>query len=495
MVNIGPAEILFGLLLLLFLSLIAGMFLAWGWVLQRLFRGRPILPERPMVTRTEAPWGVWTVLLVVLVYLLVSSVIPLVYAVATGRTPAKPAVAPEAPAKWNRNPHDETKKPIPADSGAADTKVPAKDPAVDGRPPPPQPTAAAPNAKPPQAPGAQIAPAEPEPVFLMPEMMAVFAVTDLVLLGLLSVLVRITSGATLRDLGLSFEGWPRQAALGIVATLTAAPLVYSVQILAIQIWEYKQHPLQKMLDKDFSLGIADLAILSGVIVAPVFEEFLFRGILQSWLVRLVGSSAPELPPKPWQPVSEPGEGPAGSRSWDPDFGYWEADDQPGLAALKAMHENPFQPSASWATSLAGPAPPRQTPSTPDPAPGAPPRSGRLAIVLTSLLFAGVHAGQWPAPIALFFLALVIGTVYHRTGSLIAAIFVHATFNGLSMLAMFTALLGGQIVDASKAKVSWSEAPRNGIPSARQARMDAPPVVKSELGPDFSRRHGIGLLKF
>ena len=62
------------------------------------------------------------------------------------------------------------------------------------------------------------------------------------------------------------------------------------------------------------------------------------------------------------------------------------------------------------------------------------------IVITSLLFASVHAAQWPAPIALFALALVIGTVYHRTGSLIAAIFMHATFNGLSTLALFIELV-------------------------------------------------------
>ena len=44
--------------------------------------------------------------------------------------------------------------------------------------------------------------------------------------------------------------------------------------------------------------------------------------------------------------------------------------------------------------------------------------------------------QWPAPIALFVLALVIGTVYYRTGSLIAAIFMHATFNGISTFMLF-----------------------------------------------------------
>ena len=70
-------------------------------------------------------------------------------------------------------------------------------------------------------------------------------------------------------------------------------------------------------------------------------------------------------------------------------------------------------------------------------------------MLTSLLFASVHAPQWPAPIALFVLALVIGTVYYRTGSLIAAIFMHATFNGLSTLVLFLALFSGEKLEPDK----------------------------------------------
>ena len=37
--------------------------------------------------------------------------------------------------------------------------------------------------------------------------------------------------------------------------------------------------------------------------------------------------------------------------------------------------------------------------------------GLAAIVVTSLIFAAVHGPQWPAPIALFILSVVIGYVY------------------------------------------------------------------------------------
>jgi membrane protease YdiL (CAAX protease family) len=468
MVTIGPAEILFALLFLLLLSLIAGMFLVWGWVLQQLLSRRPILPERRMVIRRQVPWNAGTVLLVVLVCLIVGYQISRAYTLATGRMPVKQPVAPEAAAGRNRKPHEEIKNPIPAVSGEANTKTPAQDQAVDGQPRGHQAAATTPPVVKDRHPGAGTEPAPRAPADSMTEMMAVSALTDIVLLMLLPVLVRITSGARLRDFGLSFEAWWRQAGVGIVAALAAVPLVYLVQSLATQIWENNAHPVQKMLLHEFSPGVAELAILSGVIVAPMFEELLFRGILQSWLVRLFGRRVTASPPQPRETVIELAESPPVSRSWDPDFGSREADAQNGLAA--------------------------QTPRAPDPARGAPSGSGRLAIVLTSLLFAAIHAPQWPAPIGLFFLALVIGTVYHRTGSLIAAIFVHATFNGLSTLAMFTALLAGQIMDANKAKVGWSEAPRDGKPSAQRARVDAPTVIKPEFGPDFSRRDEMGLLE-
>src|SRR5207253_165481 len=74
----------------------------------------------------------------------------------------------------------------------------------------------------------------------------------------------------------------------------------------------------------------------------------------------------------------------------------------------------------------------------------------VAVVITSLFFAAVHGPQWPAPIPLFVLALAIGTLYHRTGSLIAAICMHAVFNGFSMLGLIIMLLVGHPGEGEKA---------------------------------------------
>jgi hypothetical protein len=100
----------------------------------------------------------------------------------------------------------------------------------------------------------------------------------------------------------------------------------------------------------------------------------------------------------------------------------------------------------------------------------------VAIVVTSLVFAGVHGPQWPAPIALFVLSLAIGAIYHRTGSLIAAICMHAVFNGFSTLWLFLVLLGGSPAENEKTVpqpvIERSGHVEKGQPLSRD--VDAPP---------------------
>ena len=159
--------------------------------------------------------------------------------------------------------------------------------------------------------------------------------------------------------------------------------------------------------------------MTAVVLAPMFEELVFRGLLQSWLVALLdrrgrpsAADSPEQDPSlaatrrmPAAPIGRRG----GARI-DPST-------IPGRGRLR--YRRPLESSSrTW-----------------------------IGIMLTSLLFAYVHAPQWPAPIALFALAMVIGTVYYRTGSLIAAIFMHATFNGISTLML--------IRDGARRVRTWS----------------------------------------
>jgi hypothetical protein len=54
-----------------------------------------------------------------------------------------------------------------------------------------------------------------------------------------------------------------------------------------------------------------------------------------------------------------------------------------------------------------------------------------ALFGTSLLFACIHTPVWPTPIPLFVLALGLGVLAQRTGSLVGPIVMHSLFNGFS----------------------------------------------------------------
>ena len=57
----------------------------------------------------------------------------------------------------------------------------------------------------------------------------------------------------------------------------------------------------------------------------------------------------------------------------------------------------------------------------------------LSVIMTSMLFATVHENyaHWPA---LFVLSLAIGYAYEKSGSLWQPLFIHAMFNGMSVMA-------------------------------------------------------------
>jgi membrane protease YdiL (CAAX protease family) len=65
-----------------------------------------------------------------------------------------------------------------------------------------------------------------------------------------------------------------------------------------------------------------------------------------------------------------------------------------------------------------------------------------AILISSFLFAIAHFDAWPAPIALFVLALFLGYLAHRTTSLVASVALHATFNAANMALLIVAVYSG-----------------------------------------------------
>ena len=223
------------------------------------------------------------------------------------------------------------------------------------------------------------------------------------LLGLMALLlgdaaVRDTTG---HDLGLD----PRRLPWGLAAGLLGVVIVVPPLILLADATEaiYRlihyaheaEHPLLKVLGERPAPWVTTLIIIGATVIAPLFEELLFRGHIQTLLVRLfyrIGRPVePDAPPGGFPAITA---GPAESPAF----------------VLPQLEPRP----RAWQTWA--------------------------AILITSALFALVHPA-WTAPI-IFVLAVCLGYAYERTGNLWVSITIHAMFNSIST-ALFLAGLGGR----------------------------------------------------
>ncbi|WP_165245716.1 CPBP family intramembrane glutamic endopeptidase [Paludisphaera soli] len=354
--------LLFFVSLLLEAALI-GMVVAWGWALQRLVRGLPVLPEDAFLTLPMARWGLGTVLLVVLLHVGAGSAAGVacreLFGIDLGQLVAR------------------EKPPVPIHDVGAEP--------------------AARNA---EGPDARRSSASAR------QLMIWNASYNALFLMAFPWFFRRASGADAKELGLSLERWPEQLRLGVVAGLIAAPLIYAIQFLSLTIFEVNAHPIEQMLQEGFDGGLAMLALVSTVVLAPLTEELMFRGVLQGWLTR-AWSTLTAHPSR----TSPPG----GAGSMPPQ-------DQVGPPTSAAR---PGEGSGSRPVA-------------------APNRICWPAVVVTSCLFAALHGPQWPAPIALFFFSMIMGALYQHSGSLIASIAIHGLFNGCSTLLLLTQQLARSV---------------------------------------------------
>jgi membrane protease YdiL (CAAX protease family) len=348
------------------LASLLGILWTWIWAVGRIWRGNRLLEGVQPLTTRQVPWGGLTVLAVVLLYFLVNIAVTHLYAAATGRH-------------------------LPQDSKPAEKLI---EPRRLG-----------------QEPGTLLPAADESPKQSQAELMAQLAVINVLLIVLVPGLLRLTSKATLLDLGLSFKDWRRQMAVGVVGAFLMTPAVFAVQSLAVRVWPPQKHPLEDMVRDEFTIGVAILALLSAMILAPVIEEMLFRGVLQRWLSKVVGDASSS---NARTPNSDPLEEYKIS-------GVWSA-------------ENPVDQLLEETGALGA-----------DRWPDLEARLvSALPIIFASFLFAVVHLRQWPAPISIFLLAIALGAIYRRTGSLITIITMHGTFNGFSTLALLLEALGNQM---------------------------------------------------
>jgi len=208
--------------------------------------------------------------------------------------------------------------------------------------------------------------------------------------------------------------------LACLTLLAVTPFVFGIKYLASLAYfvlmgsKPAPHPLEQMALESPTLLDGILIGLTALVVAPVWEELMFRGVLQSWLSQ---------------------------RDWGGHLAI-------GLAALYGL--------ATTLSSFNDPPPIidlKVLVGKTSPIlfllamlPGffygdrllkrwIPDRNTFRAIYATSLLFGMVHSFYWPAPIALFVLGLGLGFLAYRTQSLFGPILLHSLFNAIACLAL------------------------------------------------------------
>ncbi len=207
--------------------------------------------------------------------------------------------------------------------------------------------------------------------------------TAITLVAAIAVL-KLRSRATAKDMGFVSRAIPRDLLIGLATFVAAAPIVMGLQWIVVH-WIPYEHQIVDAVQQENDSKMWLVAVLSALVVAPAFEEFVFRVVLQGWLEKVELKLARQ---------------------------------QAGL-----------NPDVSDITE--------DTPQSPLTTPqflGLTP--GLLPIVISSFLFALMHWGQGGAPIPLFVFALFLGFLYQRTHRYWPPLVVHMLLNGISLLMFF-----------------------------------------------------------
>jgi len=185
--------------------------------------------------------------------------------------------------------------------------------------------------------------------------------------------------------GLS-KKFPNDIVLGLAASVMVIPLILLFQSIVTRFSPYKHDTLEMLADKP-TLWVIVAAWLSAVVVAPICEEIIFRGVLQGWLQRI------------------------GRSFYDCILvGGWDSSLLKKNSGSLLKCDGEGDRTGDWS---------RQS-------------SSSWPMVISSVLFGLAHSGQGAAPVTLFFFGMVLGYLYRKTGSISSCIVLHMMLNGFTM---------------------------------------------------------------
>jgi membrane protease YdiL (CAAX protease family) len=251
-------------------------------------------------------------------------------------------------------------------------------------------------------------------------------------------------GARPYQLGIHASRWRQGLVLGAVAWLMGAPFIHAVHALAAWLNRLFQeapaprHDLVVMLEQRATAPDWALLILLAVLLGPLTEEFIFRGVIQRWAGRAAVRSyllfAAALLIAPFINGQAVLECLAFFLALAPGYQYC-----PLLFAWVFPIRGRFKPAGDvdhWRVESPAPVIARRTDFWDrlaedtlglfDPARQDPRITQPRAVYTSAALFASMHS--WPDMVPLFFLGLLLGWVAYRTQSLVAPIMLHMLFN-------------------------------------------------------------------
>ncbi len=265
---------------------------------------------------------------------------------------------------------------------------------------------------------------------MSPAVLAAAGVGGLLSIGLSCLLICARTQSTAAELGWAGP-WGRDLLLGCGAFLLLAPPVYLVQTVLALLLQPSQHPLITRLQESPDAAFFAAAGFMAAIVAPICEEFVFRGLLQGWLESLGAGSSGDRK----MTVETDGEV-SNSFAWPAG-----ASRTPVIDSPMTSETNPYAAPGHDHQAI-------DANATGAIAAGDAPRSLRTSapwwpILVSSSIFAAMHFHGTldPDPIALFLLALGLGYLYRQTHRLLPCIVVHMLLNGSSMVMLGLSLWG------------------------------------------------------
>jgi membrane protease YdiL (CAAX protease family) len=264
--------------------------------------------------------------------------------------------------------------------------------------------------------------------------------TSCALLALILPLVAWRSGASVFDLGFSLRDlWP-DLKLGLIGFVMLAPPVYAIQGVLVHFWQPSQHPLMEMFKSSPDAGFFAILVIAAAVVAPVFEEVVFRVLLQGFLEKACSRRVTARDLLLGSPISAVSSADALLEASP--FNSQDAREAAPSATLlpvaPASAADPYllPPAIIAADSVVDA-------ELADEAAQPPLRGPRswLPIVISSIIFALMHFTHGPDWVALTLLAAGMGYLYQRTHRIIPSLIVHALLNSLSMFGLWLQVYG------------------------------------------------------